>query len=58
MTICIISSHLKCAWLIALTHIVVGVLLFVCGVLDRLYNDFWIRRFIFFDVFCGVTVGS
>ncbi|CAH3193193.1 unnamed protein product [Porites evermanni] len=52
---CIIPSHLKCAWFIALTHIVVGMLLFVFGILDRLYNEYWIER-LYFAVFCGVMM--
>ena len=54
---CVISNHLRGAWYIALTHVVVGVLLFVFGILDRLYSSYLIER-VYFAVFCGVMVSS
>ncbi|CAH3154973.1 unnamed protein product [Porites lobata] len=52
---CIISSHLKCAWFISLAHIVIGMLLFVLGILDRLYHEYWIEQ-LYVAVFCGVVM--
>ncbi|KAM7433658.1 hypothetical protein ABFA07_016122 [Porites harrisoni] len=52
---CTNPSHLKYAWFIALTHIVVGMLLLVSGILDRLYNDILLER-LNLAVFCGVTM--
>ena len=51
-----LSNYLKGAWFIALTHIVVGMLLFVMAIMDRLYGrDPGIERF-YLGISSGVWV--
>lgn len=51
-----ITNTLKYARFIALAHIIVGVLLFVFGIIDRLHGYFW-TGYGCFGIWCGAWVG-
>ena len=50
------AKTLKIARLVALAHIVVGVLLFIFGIADRVHGYFWTGEGCF-GIWCGVWVG-